>query len=354
MRRRYYSAMSGGMPNTCSIRSLKKAFIGVGVRMSSDKNTIPFDNVPMKGMLIEKYTEQGFHISHPSLPRSVWVNFDQLPLTRLQINNGVIADEITFVENIVNHQMQLIRTLDTEYMDMIFKEKGLEEKKEEIIPISAAIPGQIYIGAQCEEGTEMIYLGTFFVKSMSVKADYDYYRFGSSRESIFRYYFEKLSPSRAFFAVPTDEISKTEEEMFEKQFFGSSDAKWKMPREKREEIEKQKEKAKKEYLANQKVPRYKILQFAVTSKRIKEVILTNQENEFFKSREENLKSILSFLAGEISESPKYVLGNRYGLDDVFFISENKNTIIEEGKKFATEKKNITIQERTWEERFKKD
>ena len=116
------------MKNTCSIKLLKEAYVGVGMRMTKDKNTLTFDNKPMTGMVIEKYNQQGFFISHPSLPKKVWVDFDQLPLTRLQINNGVISDELTFVENIVIHRMQLIRTLDTEYIDLIYAEKELENK----------------------------------------------------------------------------------------------------------------------------------------------------------------------------------------------------------------------------------
>jgi len=338
---KYYSTRSG-MPNTCSIKSLKQAFIGVGVRMSSDKNTVPFVNVPMKGMIIEKYNDQGFRISHPALPKSVWVNFDQLPLTRLQINNGVIYDEITFVENIVNHQMQLIRTLDTEYIDMIYKEKTLNEKK--IIPISEAIPGQIYIGAQCEEGTEMIYLGTFFIKEMRSQTNYRYHW---AREEHLKHYFSKLSPLRAFFAIPEKRINKKEEIEFERNFFGSSEVRWKMHYEKREQIDKEMLKAKEKFLAEQKIPRFKILEFAVTSKRIKDVIVTFKENSLFTDKKENMQNILSFMADEDVKSPTYIISNNRELD-VFFISEDKNIINEEGKIFAKEKKNVIIEPQFWE------
>jgi hypothetical protein len=351
MRRRYYSGISSAT-NTCSIRSLKRAFIGNGVRMSSDKNTVSFENVPMKGTVIESYNEQGFRISHPALPKAVWVNFEQLPLTRLQINNGVISDEITFVENIVNHQMQLIRTLDTEYMDMIYKEKALDEKKDEIIPISAAIPGQIYIGAQCEEGTEMIFLGTFFIKSLRTKTSYSssYY----NRRDETKYYFEKLSPPRAFFAVSGDEVSSKEEKDFVNQFFGSEEARWKLDHQERNRIDKLMFDAKKKYLAEQKIPRFKILEFAVTSKRIKDVILTNQENPLFLNKEQNKEYLLSFLSGQIPEASQYTICNRYGIDDVFFINDDKNTTEEKGRVFAKEKKNIVIESGCWEDRFKKN
>lgn len=353
MRRKYYSALNGAA-NTCSIRSLKRAFIGNSVRMSSDKNTVSFENVPMKGMIIESYNEQGFRISHPALPKAVWVNFEQLPLTRLQINNGVISDEITFVENIVNHQMQLIRTLDTEYIDMIYKEKALDEKKDEIIPISAAIPGQIYVGAQCEEGTEMIFLGTFFIKSMRVKTNYGYNNYGSRGKDETKYYFEKLSPSRAFFAVPGTELSKIEEDNLVNLFFGSDEKRWKMDWQERSRIDKLMAEAKVKYLSEQKLPRFKILEFAITSKRIKEVILTNQENSFFSNKDQNKEYLLSFLGRQIPESPQYTICNRYDIDDVFFIGEDKNTIEEKARVFAKEKKHITIESGCWEDRFKKN
>jgi len=86
------------MKNTCSIKLLKKAYIGVGVRMTSGKETVPFNNIPMKGMVIENYSSDGFQINHENFPESVWVKFEQLPLTRLTIKNGVIEDEITFVQ----------------------------------------------------------------------------------------------------------------------------------------------------------------------------------------------------------------------------------------------------------------
>ena len=353
MRRRYYSSLNGAN-NTCSIRSLKKAYIGNGVRMTSDKNTVAFDNVPMKNMQIVKYNDQGFRISHVLLPKEVWVDFDQLPLTRLQINNGFIADEITFVENIVNHKMQLIRTLDTEYIDMIYKEKALEEKKEEIIPISEAIPGQIYIGAQCEEGTEMIYLGTFFIKELKVQNHYSY-GWRNDRRDESKYYFTKGTPPRAFFAVPGTELSNKEDKEFEARFFGSEQARWNLHFEERQRIDKAMEEAKKKYLAEQKIPRFKILEFAVTSKRIKEVILTHKENTLFSDKKENLQNLLLYLSRKAPEDPKYVIGNRYGIDDVFFVCEDKNTADEAGRIFAKEKSpSILVETKCWEDRYKKD
>ena len=177
------------MENTCSIKLLKKAYIGSGIRMSGGKGTIPFNNEPMAGLKIIDYSKLGFLIDHEYLPRQIWVDFDQLPLTRLSITHGVIEDEITFVENIVDHQMQLIRTLDTEYIDLLYKEEELENKKGDIIPISKAIVGHWYKGAQCKDGLEMVYLGNWYQKNIIVKYNHDY-----------TYHLTLETPRRAFFA----------------------------------------------------------------------------------------------------------------------------------------------------------
>lgn len=158
--------------NTCSIRSLKIAHIGVRVRMSKDKSTLPFNNIPMKGIEIIEYSSDGFKIKHPNFPKEVWVDFEQLPLTRLTIKNGVIEDELTFVENIVRHQMQLIKTYDTEYIDMLYAERELAKISDEIIPLTKAKLGHFYKSAVCKDVVEMCYLGTFYTKKFIRKADY--------------------------------------------------------------------------------------------------------------------------------------------------------------------------------------
>jgi len=172
--------------------------------MSSGDGTVPFANEPMNGMVIESYSKLGFKINHESFPKSIWVKFEQLPLTRLTLINGVIQDEITFVENVVRHEMQLIRTLDTEYMDLLYAEKKLAEKKNDFIPITEAVIGDWYIGAQCKDGLEMVYLGAFFQKSIHSYNDY------SVRERdgkyIYTFHLQKDAPKRAFFAVREGEL----------------------------------------------------------------------------------------------------------------------------------------------------
>jgi hypothetical protein len=361
MSRRYYSRMNGGQ-NTCSIRSLKKAYIGSGVRMTSDKSTKEFENLPMKGMIIEDYNKLGFHINHPNFPKSVWVNFDQLPLTRLTMKNGVIEDEITFVENIVNHQMQLIRTLDTEYIDMIYKEKSLDQKQDEIIPISQAVPGQIYIGAQCEEGNEMIFIGTFFVKELKTVSNfYAYYNRSGSDKT--KYYMHKLSPQRAFFAIPAEEVTQAEENALIVKYYGKSENRWSKSWEEREVIDKKIREEKKQILANSPVPRFKILDFAITSKRIKQLIITNKENKAFANADLNKDAIIASqcsnsLNNQLRVTPveypnvNFIISNSwYGPG--YYMSKSKETIENETREFYKNYRGVELEECVYEDRYKK-
>ena len=354
MSRRYYSRMNGGS-NTCSIRSLKNAHIGAAVRMTSDKSTLPFENVPMKGLTIVKYDKLGFQISHPNLPKQVYVNFDQLPLTRLTMKNGVIEDEITFVENIVNHQMQLIRTLDTEYIDMIYKEKALEQKQDEIIPISQAIPGQIYIGAQCEEGNEMIYLGTFYIKEIKSHTDYSYGRsWRGGDQATTKTYMHKLTPQRAFFAVPAEELTQAEENMLQRKYYGEdTNKRWSIGWEQRQIIDKKVAEERREILANSIIPRFKILDFAVSSKRIKQVILTHKENSAFADTVMNKAAILASSTTTLTYPAVnfQISNNWYG--SAPYMSKSKETIEAETREFYKNCKSITLENCYYEDRYNK-
>ena len=276
------------MKNTCSIKFLPEAHVGVGMRMTKDKNTLPFDNKPMTHLVIEEYTKMGFYISHPTLPKKVWVDFDQLPLTRLAIKNGVIEDEITFVENIVNHRMQLIRTLDTEYIDLIYAEKELEKKVNEIIPISEAIPGHIYIGAQCEEGTPMIFLGVWHTKQV-LRNEGNRHYYGYSRNRRDKFQLAKNSPKRAFFAVHSTDL--TEEEEKEAKILSNYDD-YNGDYNERQKRWQEFARLKKEKAEQNRGKRFKILQFSITSKRIKQVIKQNDLNLSFVDKDLNREVIL--------------------------------------------------------------
>ena len=352
---RYYHRMHSG-ENTCSIKFLKNAYIGNGVRITGGDKTVPFENIPMKGMKIIDYNKQGFRIKHANMPKSVWVDFDQLPLTRLSIHNGVIDDEITFVENIVDHRMHLIRTLDTEYIDLIYKEKALEQKKDEIIPITAAVPGEIYIGAQCEEGNEMIFLGNFYIKD--VKNDRTYSNSYWNRQEIEKYYFLKACPQRAFFAIPNNELTRKEEADIEEKYYGSADynARWKIGSfEERERLDKLVRKEKDELSKTSSVVRYKIVEFPVTSKRIKEVILTHKTDPNFVNEEENRKVIEATIHDD-TDYPQpevnYKLVNHWW-ETNGAISKSKATVEDDTRKIYQTYHNTKIEDVYFEERYNK-
>lgn len=280
------------MQNTCSIKFLHQVHIGKGIRMTKDKNTVPFDNKPMKGLRIEKYTQLGFQISHESLPKAIWVDFDQLPLTRLIIKNGVIEDEITFVENIVNHKMQLIRVLDTEYIDLIYSAKELEKIEDKMISVLKAVPGNIYKGARCKDGTEMIFLGNYYTKSLLQSNNYNYRNW--TREYIYTY--DPTSPRKAFFAVPDHQLSNIEIYNLEIQYNCNYQDSPEMNYKRHENEDYKKEfnkrrdlcyKAQKELL-NQTPIRYKIIDYPVTSKVIEKLIDVNKVDDNFVNPKFNL------------------------------------------------------------------
>jgi len=269
--------------NTCSIKLLKNAYIGAGVRMSKGTDTVPFENKPMKGLKIENYSKQGFRISHPDLPKIIWVDFDQLPLTRVTMKNGVIEDEITFVENIVLHKMQLIRTLDTEYMDLLYQEKKLAEKKDDIIPISEAVIGDWYKGAQCKEGLEMVYLGTWYPKYVAKK---HHYSWGYSSKKDDSFHLSDKSPKRAFFAV-------------------------------------------------QEGNKWDIISFPISNKKVKNLITLHKTEDQFEDRNQNREMIL---CAACSHDWSYYYEGKYDIPDHHQYFETSNSLIKEKFPFLVIKK----------------
>jgi hypothetical protein len=306
----------------------------------------------MTGMKIEDYNKQGFRISHPQLPKAVWVDFDQLPLTRLSIHNGVIDDEITFVENIVNHRMQLIRTLDTEYVDLIYKEKALDEKKDHIIPITQAIPGQIYIGAQCEEGNEMIFLGLFYAKA--IKSTNNGWSSWNNKYRESKFYMSKLTPQRAFFAIPDNSLTKAEEKEIERKYFSDdnqgygSNMKW----EERDRLSKLCNAEKQQTLKNSTVARYKIVDFPVTSKRIKEVILTQKCNKHFENEMLNREVIMRMLNNSVNYPEPEVdfkITNHW-YEEIKLISKTKASVEDETRGHYLTYYHINLEDKYYENR----
>lgn len=357
--------------NTCKIKLLKRAHVGVSVRMTSDKSTLPFENVPMKGMVIENYNKQGFFISHDNLPKKVWVDFDQLPLTRLKINNGVIEDEITFVENIVNHRMQLIRTLDTEYIDLLYKEKELDEleKKNNIISLSEAVPGHWYKGAQCKEGTEMIYLGTWHGGILEKSGYYNNKK----------YYVSKKTPKRAFFLMLSDTLGPEEEREIKKKWcpwlnlsYNNHHGFWKERREAervrgyeavQKELDEEKkvfENVKREYLSKN-VSRYKMINYAFTSKVVKELIILDKEpvkdfNDTQKNKElcqyfphKNRRYIEFTYNGTRPKTEGYLIVD-YGYDFPLYLGDNRDDVKRNFRRVLSEQYNIKTEIKYFEDR----
>jgi hypothetical protein len=179
----------------CSYRILKDVHIGVRVRKTKDKTTVPFKNDPMTNVKIVSWNDQGFQLSHPDLPRNIWVDFYQLPLDKIQLEYGVIKNPITFVEQImVGGSMVLVRADTLDYMEMLHDKKDKDEAK--TYGVRQLTPGDRVISAICKHGNVMVYLGTFNIATMSYK-----YRYGYGYRSNTEYYhYVAETPERAFFA----------------------------------------------------------------------------------------------------------------------------------------------------------
>ena len=179
----------------CSYRILKDVHIGLRVRKTKDKKTVPFKNDPMTNVKLVSWNDQGFELAHPDLPKNIWVDFYQLPLDKIQMEYGVIKNPITFVEEIRNGgSMVLVRADTLDYMEMLHDKKEKEEAK--TYGVRELVPGDRTISAICKEGNVMVYLGTFSVANMSTKHNYGY---GYSRSAIYYKYIDE-TPERAFFA----------------------------------------------------------------------------------------------------------------------------------------------------------
>jgi hypothetical protein len=179
----------------CSYRILKDVHIGLRVRKTKDKNTVPFKNEPMTDVKIVSWNDQGFELSHPDLPKNIWVDFYQLPLDKIQLEYGVIKNPITFVEEIMQGgSMVLVRADTLDYMEMLHDKKEKEEAQ--TYSVKQLTPGDRVISAICKEGNVMVYLGTFNVATMSSKHQYGY---GYNRNTTHLKYIDE-TPERAFFA----------------------------------------------------------------------------------------------------------------------------------------------------------
>jgi hypothetical protein len=179
----------------CNYRILKDVHIGQRVRKTKDKTTVPFKNDPMTDVRIKDWSQLGFKLSHPDLPKEIWVDFWQLPLDTIQLEYGVIKNPITFVEQImVGGSMVLVRADTLDYMEMVHDKKEKEEAA--TYGVRALTPGDRVISAICKHGNVMVYLGTFNIATYSYVRNYSHgYR--SDRKT---FYYVNETPERAFFA----------------------------------------------------------------------------------------------------------------------------------------------------------
>ena len=149
---------------SCGFRINEKAFIGVTIRKTGGKDTVPYKNVPFSNSEIVGYTSDSFQLKHKQFPRNnvIRLDFKQIPLMNLTIVDGVIEDEMVFVEMLVGSQssgsmMELVKTDSDEYRE--FAADLAAKNSKEILKLKDLKPGDIVISALCEAGVEIIYLG---------------------------------------------------------------------------------------------------------------------------------------------------------------------------------------------------
>jgi hypothetical protein len=190
--------------SNCSYRIIEKVHIGKRVRKTSDSSTVPFINKPMKDVKIESYTKDGFCISHPSMPRTAFLDFDQLPLKEVTIEKGIIKTELTFVEVLMRNHLglQLIRTDTFDYLELLDDKKEKDEAEKFKLPHFKI--GDKMLSCICKEGNNMYYLGTF--STVFTKQRYAYRYESGSHEGWF-HILNKIT-SLAFFAFKDSSSNK--------------------------------------------------------------------------------------------------------------------------------------------------
>jgi len=183
----------------CSYRILKNVNIGLRVRKTADKSTVPFKNDPLTGIKIESWTNQGFELSHPDLPKKVWLDFNQLPLNQLNIEMGIIKNPLTFVESIIGGggttSMVLIRADTFDYLELVDDKKAKDEAAK-YKPSDLKIGDQV-ISCLCRQGNMMVYLGKFIPVNFARPYNYGYRNQNQERKA----YIES-TPERYYFAYP--------------------------------------------------------------------------------------------------------------------------------------------------------
>jgi len=288
--------------SNCTFKLLDKVHIGVRVRMTSDKNTLPFNNEPLSNVKIVDYNQMGFKISHEKLPKIIWVDFKQLPLTNLTIINGVIQDEITFVENILSHEMEFIKTDTLDYIELVHIKKN--EKADQFSSITSIKPGELVKSALCNGGKDMIFLGIFYTKKIERTKLYErnsYYKYS------YNYFLSRNSPQRAVFLVKNNSISLKEDFSLalNHDFFEYSDRYDEKYKNQFREKEKTYDKYIDNFVKESSLDRFNIVEFPVTSKQIKKVIKLNKSDDRFSDIENNSQLVINGLNSYFYGMNKY-------------------------------------------------
>lgn len=184
----------------CSYRILKNVHIGQRVRKTKDKTTVPYLNEPITDVYIEDWNVQGFYLKHEAFPtknNTIWLDFGQLPLNKLNIEMGYIKNPIVFVEQILSYggstSMVLLRADTFDYLELLEDHKYKVES-DKIKPTQLK-PGDQVISCICRESLPMIFLGRFRYATRRQKRNYGYGR------NEYQYIVDE-APEHAFFAYP--------------------------------------------------------------------------------------------------------------------------------------------------------
>jgi hypothetical protein len=327
----------------------------------------------MSDVKIEKYTVQGFELSHKILPKNIWVDFHQFPLTNLTIINGIVKDEITFVENINGHYMELIKTDMLDYIELLSIRQN-EVKIKYYTPFTIN-PGDIVKSALCNGGAEMIFLGNFYTKNIEEQTSYgrNYYRDYSTTKD---YYLSKNSPQRALFLIKDNTLSRKEMLNLSKQYdIYQDDNSWRLEKEAQIEYNRKNsahKKASADLLKSSPFDRFKIEGYSVTSKVIRNMVKVGKIDERFTDEENNAILVLNDLndvtphynyrreypvasrtlncplTPKIEASTYIITGYQYATD-IKYMSKDKTNIDENAVKFINEHYNIKLNSKIYYE-----
>lgn len=188
----------------CSYRILKDVHIGLRVRKTKDKTTVPYKNEPITDAYIETWNDQGFRLKHEAFTtanNTIWLDFYQLPLNKLNIEMGFIKNPIVFVEQILSYggstSMVLLRADTFDYLELL-EDHNYKVESEKLKPTQLK-PGDQVISAICRESLPMVFLGRF----RSAVEQQKYVRGYGHNYS----YVVDEAPEHAFFAYPQNDGS---------------------------------------------------------------------------------------------------------------------------------------------------